>query len=50
MRRIAGEICTCSRDVTVVYYLTKEWQESDGGVLVDLQTGDSLPASRSWRC
>lgn len=25
--------------MTVVYYLTKEWRESDGGVLVDLQTG-----------
>mmetsp|Transcript_15660 Transcript_15660/g.27321 ORF Transcript_15660/g.27321 Transcript_15660/m.27321 type:complete len:242 (-) Transcript_15660:1709-2434(-) len=29
----------CSRDVAVIYYLTKDWKESDGGVLVDNQTG-----------
>ena len=28
---------TCSRDVTVVYHLTPGWQESWGGLLVDLE-------------
>jgi len=29
-----------SRDIAVIFYLTKEWEESYGGLLVDGQTGD----------
>mmetsp|Transcript_2713 Transcript_2713/g.3657 ORF Transcript_2713/g.3657 Transcript_2713/m.3657 type:complete len:112 (+) Transcript_2713:332-667(+) len=29
----------CSRDVAVIYYLTKDWKGSDGGILIDLQSG-----------
>lgn len=34
-----GEIITCSRDVAVIYYLTKGWNREMGGVLKDLKTG-----------
>ena len=26
----------CSRDIAIIYYLTKDWAASDGGVLVDI--------------
>ena len=29
----------CSRDLAIIYYLTKDWTESDGGVLIDLHEG-----------
>ncbi|PSC76917.1 cupin superfamily subfamily [Micractinium conductrix] len=32
-----GEVITCSRDLTCVYYLTSDWQEEWGGALVDLE-------------
>jgi hypothetical protein len=36
-----GARITCSRDIAVIYYLTKDWKESDGGTLVDIPTGTS---------
>jgi hypothetical protein len=33
-----GEVVLCSRDVTLVYHLTKNWTEEMGGALVDLET------------
>jgi len=33
----AGEMISCSRDLTCVYYLTKDWTESMGGAFVDLE-------------
>lgn len=36
----AGEVVSCSRDLTVVYYLTKDWTEAMGGCLVDLEAED----------
>lgn len=35
----SGAVVSCSRDVAVIYYLTKGWEERMGGVLVDLETG-----------
>jgi hypothetical protein len=35
-----GEVILCSRDVTLVYHLTKNWTEEMGGALVDLETGE----------
>lgn len=35
-----GEVITCSRDIAVIYYLTKDWSRDMGGVLVDCQTGE----------
>ena len=29
----------CSRDIAVIYYLTKDWVTSNGGVLIDIPTG-----------
>ena len=29
----------CSRDLAIIYYLTEDWSEADGGVLVDLHDG-----------
>lgn len=34
-----GEVVECSRDIAVIYYLTKDWREEYGGVLVDIETG-----------
>ena len=34
-----GAQIRCSRDIAVIYYLTKDWKESDGGTLVDIPTG-----------
>lgn len=35
----SGKEVECSRDVTLVYYLTKDWTQEMGGAFVDLQTG-----------
>lgn len=32
-----GEVVSCSRDLTCVYYLTKDWTEAMGGAFVDLE-------------
>jgi Rps23 Pro-64 3,4-dihydroxylase Tpa1-like proline 4-hydroxylase len=32
-----GEVITCSRDLTCVYYLTKDWTADMGGAFVDLE-------------
>jgi hypothetical protein len=37
-----GEVVLCSRDVTLVYHLAKDWTEEMGGALIDLETGKSL--------
>eukprot|EP00814_Leptocylindrus_danicus_P014891 CAMPEP_0116008584 /NCGR_PEP_ID=MMETSP0321-20121206/2940_1 /TAXON_ID=163516 /ORGANISM="Leptocylindrus danicus var. danicus, Strain B650" /LENGTH=199 /DNA_ID=CAMNT_0003477415 /DNA_START=252 /DNA_END=848 /DNA_ORIENTATION=- len=29
----------CSRDLAVIYYLTKDWKKEDGGILIDLHDG-----------
>ena len=34
-----GKVIECSRDITLVYYLTTGWEESDGGAFVDLVHG-----------
>ena len=39
---------TCSRDVTVVYHLTPGWQESWGGLLVDLEAA-VVPTQQAQR-
>lgn len=33
-----GGIIECSRDIAVIYYLTKDWTPELGGALIDLQT------------
>jgi hypothetical protein len=33
-----GGILECSRDIAVIYYLTKDWAAELGGALIDLQT------------
>lgn len=30
-----GSVQRCRRDVALILYLTKDWQESKGGVLID---------------
>eukprot|EP00919_Chromeraceae_sp_WS-2016_P015163 GHVR01035690.1.p1 GENE.GHVR01035690.1~~GHVR01035690.1.p1 ORF type:complete len:304 (+),score=65.47 GHVR01035690.1:80-991(+) len=37
-----GTIVQCSRNITVVYYLTKNWDKSCGGEFVDVEGGDSV--------
>lgn len=32
-----GSVQLCSRNIACIYYLTKDWSESDGGQLVDLE-------------
>lgn len=32
----------CSRDIALVYYLTKDWKESFGGVFIDKQTNSKI--------
>lgn len=39
-RAPAGEVVTCSRDLTCVYYLTKDWTAAMGGALVDLEADE----------
>ena len=33
------QVVNCSREYAVIYYMTKNWQESYGGLLLDLETG-----------
>ncbi|KAI7835681.1 hypothetical protein COHA_010420 [Chlorella ohadii] len=40
----SGEVISCSRDLTCVYYLTKDWTEDMGGAFVDLEA-DPEPSS-----
>lgn len=35
-----GTVIQCSRDIAVIYYLTKDWDKEHGGALVDCQTGE----------
>jgi hypothetical protein len=37
-----GQLVTCSRDVAVIYYLTRDWAEDMGGVLLDLEGGQAF--------
>ena len=39
-----GKVMKCSRDIACIFYLTKEWQRSDGGVLIDKEgpSGDRV--------
>ena len=37
---VSVEQVLCSRDVAVIFYLTDSWDESKGGVLVDIETGN----------
>jgi hypothetical protein len=30
-----GSIQLCSRNIAVIYYLTKDWSAADGGLLID---------------
>lgn len=32
-----GSIQLCSRNIAVIYYLTKDWTAADGGLLIDLE-------------
>ena len=32
-----GAVIKCSRDVAMIYYLTKDWKDSYGGLLVDIE-------------
>lgn len=32
-----GSIQLCSRNIAVIYYLTKDWSAADGGALIDLE-------------
>jgi hypothetical protein len=34
-----GQMLTCSRDLALIYYLTKDWQQGYGGLLQDLEGG-----------
>lgn len=34
-----GEVVLCSRDITMVYYLAKDWKPEMGGAFIDLVTG-----------
>lgn len=44
----AGEVITCSRDVTLVYYLTKGWSKELGGCFVDLEAADAPGGRRIY--
>ena len=34
-----GGVVQCSRDVAIIYYLTKGWDREKGGILIDKETG-----------
>lgn len=44
----------CSRDIAVIYYLTKDWSASYGGHLIDIPTGEHacvcVAKGRAWAC
>jgi Rps23 Pro-64 3,4-dihydroxylase Tpa1-like proline 4-hydroxylase len=43
-----GKVVLCSRDIAVIYYLTKKWSREDGGLLKDLAGGtDFVPQFNS---
>ncbi|KAG2448268.1 hypothetical protein HYH02_006852 [Chlamydomonas schloesseri] len=48
VRMDSGRVITTSRDLAVIYYLTKDWKEEYGGVLVDLEDTAAGPAGRRY--
>eukprot|EP00198_Chlamydomonas_reinhardtii_P002667 XP_001692003.1 predicted protein [Chlamydomonas reinhardtii] len=48
VRLDSGRIITTSRDLAVIYYLTKDWKEEYGGVLVDLEDTAAGPSGRRY--
>ncbi|GAB4812976.1 hypothetical protein N2152v2_000022 [Parachlorella kessleri] len=39
-----GEVITCSREIGVIWYLTKDWRAEHGGALVDLEAAGGRKA------
>ncbi|KAG2442500.1 hypothetical protein HXX76_002586 [Chlamydomonas incerta] len=44
----SGRVITTSRDLAIIYYLTKDWKEEYGGVLVDLEDAAAGPSGRRY--